>query len=52
MRLFEEKASGAQRDRPELGRMLDHLRAGDVVKVTRGRYTEAYKRLTGTDFSL
>ena len=35
MRLFEEKASGAQRDRPELGRMLDHLRAGDVVKVTR-----------------
>lgn len=35
MRLFEEKASGAKRDRPELGRMLDHLRAGDVVTVTR-----------------
>ena len=35
IRLFEEKASGAKRDRPELGRMLDHLRAGDVVTVTR-----------------
>lgn len=35
MRLFEEKASGAKRDRPELGRMLDHLRASDVVTVTR-----------------
>ncbi|WP_345772224.1 recombinase family protein [Brucella intermedia] len=35
VRLFEEKASGAKRDRPELARMLDHLRAGDVVTVTR-----------------
>jgi DNA invertase Pin-like site-specific DNA recombinase len=35
IRLFEEKASGAKRDRPELVRMLDHLRAGDVVTVTR-----------------
>ncbi len=35
IRLFEEKASGAKRDRPELLRMLDHLRAGDVVTVTR-----------------
>ena len=34
-RIFEEKASGAKRDRPELGRLLDHLRAGDVVTVTR-----------------
>ena len=34
-RVFEEKASGAKRDRPELGRLLDHLRAGDVVTVTR-----------------
>lgn len=34
-RIFEEKVSGAKRDRPELGRMLDHLRAGDVVTVTR-----------------
>jgi len=35
VRMFEEKASGAKRDRPELARMLDHLRAGDVVTITR-----------------
>lgn len=35
IRLFEEKVSGAKRDRPELERMLDHLRAADVVTVTR-----------------
>lgn len=34
-KLFSEKLTGAQRERPELGRMLDHLRAGDVVTVTR-----------------
>ena len=34
-RIFEEKVSGAKRDRPELARLLDHLRAGDVVTVTR-----------------
>ena len=34
-KLFSEKLTGAQRDRPELARMLDHLRAGDVVTVTR-----------------
>jgi len=34
-RIFEEKVSGAKRDRPELARLLDHLRAGDVVAVTR-----------------
>ncbi len=34
-RIFEEKISGAKRDRPELGRLLDHLRASDVVTVTR-----------------
>ncbi len=34
-RLYEEKASGAKRDRPELAKMLDHLRAGDVVVITR-----------------
>lgn len=33
--IFEEDASEAQRDRPELVRLLDHLRAGDVVTVTR-----------------
>lgn len=35
IRLFEEKASGAKRDRPELARLLEHLRPGDVVVVTR-----------------
>ncbi|MGP2494476.1 recombinase family protein [Mesorhizobium sp. PUT5] len=35
VRLFEEKASGVKRDRTELARMLDHLRAGDVVTITR-----------------
>lgn len=34
-RIFEEKVSGAKRDRPELARLLDHLRAGDVVTVMR-----------------
>ena len=34
-RIFAEKITGAQRDRLALGRMLDHLRAGDVVMVTR-----------------
>jgi len=34
-RIFEEKVSGATRARPELQRMLDHLRRDDVVVVTR-----------------
>ena len=32
-RVFEEKASGARWDRPELQRLLDQLRSGDVVVV-------------------
>ncbi|WP_439710811.1 recombinase family protein [Brucella anthropi] len=35
IRIFEEKASGTKSDRPELVRMLEHLRHGDVVTVTR-----------------
>jgi DNA invertase Pin-like site-specific DNA recombinase len=34
-RIFEEKVTGANRDRPQLVRMLDQLRAGDVVVVSR-----------------
>lgn len=34
-RVFEEKVSGAKKDRPELVKMLDHLRPGDVIMVTR-----------------
>ena len=32
-RIYEEKVSGARSDRPELGRLLDALREGDVVVV-------------------
>ena len=34
-RVYEEKVTGAKRDRPELVRMLDQLRAGDVGVVAR-----------------
>ena len=34
-KLFEEKVSGAKRDRPELGRMIEQLRDDDVIVVTR-----------------
>ena len=34
-RLYEEKISGARRDRPALTQLLDHLRADDIVVVTR-----------------
>lgn len=34
-RLFEEKVSGAKRNRPELARMLEQLRDDDVVVVAR-----------------
>lgn len=32
-RTFQEKASGAQRDRPELAAALDYIRAGDTLVV-------------------
>jgi len=34
-RIYEEKISGAQRNRPELTRLLEQLREGDVVVATR-----------------
>jgi len=34
-RIFAEKISGTKRDRPELGKMLDQLRSGDVVVVAK-----------------
>jgi DNA invertase Pin-like site-specific DNA recombinase len=34
-RIYEEKVSGAKRDRPQLARLIDQLRADDVVTVTR-----------------
>ena len=33
--IYEEKASGAKRDRPQLTLMLDHISVGDVVMITR-----------------
>ncbi|KPF78335.1 resolvase [alpha proteobacterium AAP81b] len=34
-RIYEEKVSGARRDRPELARLLDNARSDDVLVVTR-----------------
>jgi DNA invertase Pin-like site-specific DNA recombinase len=34
-KVFAEKITGMKRARPQLDRLLDHLRAGDVVVVTR-----------------
>jgi DNA invertase Pin-like site-specific DNA recombinase len=34
-RIYEEKASAAKKERPELARLLDHARAGDVIIVWR-----------------
>ena len=34
-RTFEERVSGAKRDRPELARLIEQLRGDDVVVVTR-----------------
>ena len=34
-RIYADKLSGANRDRIELNRLLDQLRAGDVIVVTR-----------------
>ena len=35
IRIFEEKVSGAKRERIELDALLSHLRHGDTVVVTR-----------------
>jgi DNA invertase Pin-like site-specific DNA recombinase len=34
-RIYEEKISGAKRERPELSKVLDHVREGDVLVATR-----------------
>ncbi|EIF32237.1 site-specific recombinase, DNA invertase Pin [Burkholderia sp. Ch1-1] len=34
-RIFAEKITGTKRARPQLDRMLEHLRAGDVIVITR-----------------
>lgn len=48
-RIFEEKASGAQRDRPELKAALDYLREGDTLVVWKlDRLARSLKQLIET----
>lgn len=48
-RTFEEKASGAQRDRPELTRALDYMRDGDTLVVWKlDRLARSLKQLLET----
>lgn len=48
-RLFEEQASGAQRDRPQLAAALDYMRAGDTLVVWRlDRLARSLKQLIET----
>lgn len=48
-RVFEEKASGAQRDRPELKAALDYLREGDTLIVWKlDRLARSLKQLIET----
>lgn len=43
--IFKEMVSGAKRNRPGLMRLLDQLRAGDVVTVTRLNRLECFSSL-------
>lgn len=48
-RLFEEKASGAQRERPELTKALDYVREGDTLVVWKlDRLARSLKQLIET----
>jgi len=48
-RIFKEKASGAQRDRPELGAALDYMRKSDTLVVWRlDRLARSIKQLIET----
>jgi DNA invertase Pin-like site-specific DNA recombinase len=48
-KIFSEKASGAQRDRPELGALLDYIRKGDTLVVWKmDRLTRSLKQLLET----
>jgi DNA invertase Pin-like site-specific DNA recombinase len=52
-RIFEETASGAQRDRPELAAALDYMRAGDSLVVWKlDRLARSTKQLIETVESL
>ena len=48
-RVFEEQASGAQRDRPQLSAAIDYMRAGDTLVVWRlDRLARSLKQLIET----
>ncbi len=48
-KIFQEKASGAQRDRPELAKALEYLREGDVLVVWKlDRLARSLKQLIET----
>jgi len=48
-RIFEEIASGARKDRPELARALDYLRDGDILVIWRlDRLARSLKQLIET----
>src|SRR5277367_1614524 len=48
-RVFKEKASGAQRDRPELTAALDYMRDGDTLVVWKlDRLAQSMKQLVET----
>ncbi len=52
-KIFQEKASGAQRDRPQLKAALDYLRPGDVLVVWKlDRLARSLKQLIETVESL
>ena len=42
-KIFKEKMTGSKRDRPELDKLLDQLRAGDVIIIT--KYEHPYEQL-------
>ena len=48
-KIFEEKASGAKRDRPELKAVLDYIRKGDTIVVWKlDRLARSLKQLIET----
>ncbi len=52
-KIYQEKASGAQRDRPELGKAIEYLREGDVLVVWKlDRLARSLKQLIETVESL
>jgi DNA invertase Pin-like site-specific DNA recombinase len=52
-RIYEEKASGAKSDRPELIKLLDHARKGDVVVVWKlDRLARSLRQLIDTTATL